>query len=292
MEVERFDRPSAFLDRAGSFLTSEEARHNLILGIAGTLVEHPETYPSFELWMVAKGRECLLAAVRTPPFNLILSDAAEDAALDVLIDTLGPVSSEIPGVIGNRPTVDAFVERWRRASGVSVEVRMRLGVFEAWEVHVVPRARGAVGRADSSDRELVGAWVNAFEREAIPHQVIEEEEEDENGDGTDLALGLRLSGDESAGYWLLRVDGEPVSLAGFGGRTPNGIRINAVYTPPEHRRHGYATSLVTQLTEHLLSSGRRFCFLYTDLANPTSNAIYERIGYRRVCESREYAFAG
>jgi predicted GNAT family acetyltransferase len=81
-----------------------------------------------------------------------------------------------------------------------------------------------------------------------------------------------------------------VSLAGFGGSTPNGVRIGPVYTPPESRGHGYATSLVAHVSARLLERGRRFCFLYTDLANPTSNAIYERIGYERVCESDEIGF--
>jgi predicted GNAT family acetyltransferase len=75
----------------------------------------------------------------------------------------------------------------------------------------------------------------------------------------------------------------------WGRVTPNGIRIGPVYTPPEHRRHGYASAVTAGLSSRLLES-RRFCFLYTDLANPTSNKIYEQIGYRRVCEAASIAF--
>jgi predicted GNAT family acetyltransferase len=112
--------------------------------------------------------------------------------------------------------------------------------------------------------------------------------------------------------------GEPVSLAGWGGPTPNGIRVGPVYTPPELRGRGYGTAVTAETSRRLLdgrlsvagsaggqaagarpanraagggAGGRRsFCFLYTDLANPTSNAIYERIGYRRIAESAEIAF--
>ena len=77
---------------------------------------------------------------------------------------------------------------------------------------------------------------------------------------------------------------------GFGGPTPNGIRIGPVYTPPELRGRGYASALTAQVSQLQLDRGKRFCFLYTDLANPTSNAIYRRIGYERVCDSRELAF--
>jgi len=93
---------------------------------------------------------------------------------------------------------------------------------------------------------------------------------------------------EQAGVSLWE-DGRPVSLASFGNPTPNGIRIGPVYTPPEYRRRGYASALVAELSERLLA-GRRFCFLFTDLANPTANRIYEQIGYRRVCEAAEIVF--
>ena len=89
---------------------------------------------------------------------------------------------------------------------------------------------------------------------------------------------------------MWEVGGQVVSLSGFGGPTPNGIRIGPVYTPPEHRGRGYATTLVADLSRHQLTGGRRLCFLHTDLANLTSNAIYVRIGYRRVCDSVVLAF--
>ena len=91
-------------------------------------------------------------------------------------------------------------------------------------------------------------------------------------------------------------EGEVVSICGYGSPTPNGVRIGPVYTPPELRGHGYATALTAELSQRLLDGrlyegGRRFCFLYTDLANPTSNAIYERIGYRRIAEAAEVVFS-
>ena len=82
----------------------------------------------------------------------------------------------------------------------------------------------------------------------------------------------------------------PVSLAGFGSRTPNGIRVGPVYTPPERRGNGYASALVGRMTAALLEAGHRFCFLFTDLANPTSNGIYQRIGYEAVTDVDQYAF--
>ena len=64
-----------------------------------------------------------------------------------------------------------------------------------------------------------------------------------------------------------------------------------MHTPRDRRGRGYGTAVTAALSAMLLARGHRFCFLYTDLANPTSNAIYTRIGYEPVCDSREIAFA-
>jgi hypothetical protein len=92
------------------------------------------------------------------------------------------------------------------------------------------------------------------------------------------------------GLWVHTVDGEPVSMSAHTGPTPNGIRVSVVFTPPVHRDRGYATTLVARQSRWLLDSGHRYCFLYTDLANATSNAIYRRIGYHQIAESHEYSF--
>jgi predicted GNAT family acetyltransferase len=79
-------------------------------------------------------------------------------------------------------------------------------------------------------------------------------------------------------------------VSSFGGATPSGIRIGPVYTPPELRGRGYASALVAELTRRLIAGGRQFCFLFTDLANPTSNSIYQRVGYRPVTDVNLWVF--
>jgi uncharacterized protein len=104
------------------------------------------------------------------------------------------------------------------------------------------------------------------------------------------ALEGRLDEHPDSGLWIWENEGRTVSLSGYQAATPSGARIGPVYTPPEERGHGYASRLVFEQSQWLLSTGRRVCFLYTDLANPTSNAIYRRIGYQQVCESAELMF--
>ena len=135
--------------------------------------------------------------------------------------------------------------------------------------------------ADHADRALLLEWVEAFATE-----VLHESVSGDAGLRHERSVDARLAGGD-AGFALWEADGRPVSLVGFGGPTPNGIRIGPVYTPPEHRGRGYASALTAEVSAQQLAGGRRFCFLYTDLGNPTSNAIYMRIGYERVCDSRE-----
>jgi predicted GNAT family acetyltransferase len=164
---------------------------------------------------------------------------------------------------------------------------MRQGVYELERVEPLPAVPGCARVATAEDLELAVRWATAFGEE-VHH---------EGGPGRERAaknVHHRLSS-PTAGILLWEDGDEPVSFAGWGGPTPNGIRIGPVYTPPEARGHGYATALTAELSQRLLDGslfggGRRFCFLHTDLANPTSNAIYERIGYRRVAESAEIVF--
>ena len=86
--------------------------------------------------------------------------------------------------------------------------------------------------------------------------------------------------------------GEPVALVGAGGRTPRGIRIGPVYTPPAHRGRGYASNLVAAVTQRQFDDGRAFCFLFTNLANPTSNRIYQGMGYQPVIDIDQWQFTG
>jgi len=136
--------------------------------------------------------------------------------------------------------------------------------------------------ADRGDRDLLIRWVVDFGAEATPASAHPER--------IPGAIDRRLDiPDDESGFWLWVVDGAPVAMSGHSGRTGHGIRVGPVYTPPEHRGRGYATALVAEQTRWLLERNPS-CFLYTDLANPTSNGIYQRIGYRQVGESAEWHF--
>jgi len=131
------------------------------------------------------------------------------------------------------------------------------------------------------ESNLLVKWTMAFQAEAL-------REEPEHALEAESAVANRLRG-PNGGFFVWDDEGV-VSIAGYGGSTPRGIRIAPVYTPPHRRRRGYASALVAELTQQLLDGGRRYCFLFTDLSNPTSNRIYGRVGYRAVSDVDQYAF--
>jgi len=284
MHAERLEDAAEFLTEAGPLLLADEARHNLILGIAGTIRDSPDVYPLRSLWVVRKEGRPVAAAIRTPPYNLILARPESPVALEALADG---IAEELPGVNGCVPEAEEFAELWAERSGARPRTNMRQGIYALQQVRPLPAVPGSARVATLDDRDLVLRWWIAFGDEVLH----------EGGPGRENAeamVGHRLAA-RGRGFLLWEDAGDVVSIAGWGGATPNGIRIGPVYTPPELRRHGYATALTADLSQSLLDGrlfdgGRRFCFLYTDLAKPTSNAIYERIGYVRAAESAEILF--
>ena len=263
-----------FLSRAAPLLLADEARHNLILGLAGTLRDRPDAWPDHAFWLVADGTGVTGAALRTRPLNLVLARGPVEA----VVALARTIDEPLPGVVGALPEVDRFVE----ATGAAAEVRFRQGIYALHEVVPPRRPPGAPRHATAADRPLLAAWWLAFAREAL-----REPDPDRKRLAADLDRKLT---DPHGGIAVWETRGRPVCAVGFGSPTPNGIRIGPVYTPPEARGRGYGSALTAHVSGEQLARGRRFCFLYTDLANPTSNRIYEAIGYRRVCESVEYVF--
>ncbi|MEP7033670.1 MAG: GNAT family N-acetyltransferase [Actinomycetota bacterium] len=282
MEVLRPADARSFLDIAGPLLMRDEGRHNLILGIAGTTERHPDLYPEYHAWVVRNGDEVLAAATMTPPHKLVVADPLTDDAADALLQAVRATGIEVPGVVANLPTAPWFAGAWSDATGAGAELVRSEGVYALNRVLDVPVASGLARRATSDDRALLEMWLKEFADEALPG-------EESNGEQLQRSIDTRLSSAVS-GFWIWEDGDIPVSLAGYSGPTTSGIRIGPVYTPPDLRRRGYASNLVAGLSRWLLDDGYKACFLYTDLANPTSNKIYTDIGYVRVCDAAEYAF--
>lgn len=220
------------------------------------------------------------AALQTPPFNLVVAGSASETVFGALADELHEEDVELPGVTGAVPEVEAFTRAWEERTGLRRRLRMAQRIYKLTTLRPPGSVGGGARAATDDDRPLLLSWIEAFWEEEleVPSPV----------GNVERAVDARLRA--GTGGFVLWEKPEPVSLAGWGGRTPNGVRIGPVYTPPEHRRRGYGSAVTAAVSAEQLAAGRRFCFLYTDLANPTSNRIYMNIGYEPVCDSVDYAF--
>lgn len=280
LEVTRFDDPARFEEAAGGFLLGREAEHNLILGLLAELRSPDSRYPEHYLATVTDGDRVVACALRTPPFQVALSHVEDAAAVDALVDDLYDADPGLWGVLADRVSAERFVSLWRERTQATATRLMEQRIHAATKVTHPDGVPGVQRDAAEGDRGLMKMWMAAFEQESgVAGPPADADERVTNW----LTLPQR-----GVVFWM--DEGRPVSMAGFTGPTPNGIRIGAVYTPPELRGRGYATANVAALTQRLLEEGRRFCFLYTDLANPISNAIYARIGYEPVCDVEQYRF--
>jgi predicted GNAT family acetyltransferase len=199
-------------------------------------------------------------------------------AIHRLVDDLK--GEAIPGVVGPAEWSGAFAEAWGRETGATPRLTGHERTHRLTAVRPPRPAAGELRRAAASDRSIVRDWVEAFMLEALPGDP--RQDFDRLADRWIRGLGRTI--------YLWVDEGRPVSLAGVGGLTPHGIRVGPVYTPPEERGRGYASNLVAAVSQMQLDAGRQFVFLFTDLANPTSNRIYQAIGYEPVNDVDEYDF--
>jgi predicted GNAT family acetyltransferase len=279
MKLHHFEHPQQYYERVKSYLLQHEADHSLILGISNTLICSPERFTE-QSYLVAVEEDdtVLAAAIRTPPRKLVLSRSLNSKAIRAIAQDLYSHSEPLPGVIAPSAEAKTFTEMWQTLTAQSYRIFMAQRIYQLETVQPIPKANGYLRHATQSDRKLLVSWYKAFTQEALGDDAVEQDDQH--------LVDRRLS----EGNLYLWQDKVPVSMAGFSGATPNGIRINLVYTPPQYRRKGYATSCVAALSQTLLDEGRKYCFLFTDLANPTSNHIYQTIGYQPVCDINDYWF--
>jgi hypothetical protein len=285
MRVMRFTDLAAFAARAQPFLFAHEAEHCLPIGILSSRLAgyQDNGEPPYLSCVEVQDGRIALVAIQTPPHNLILSLLTEhtdgDAALQALARDAHDAGRFLPGVLAPNELAELFASAWSSLTGAEYRAGIRERIYGLRRVLAPRLAPGAMRRAEERDRELLRLWLAAF---------MLEEALDDSAPISDADIDTWL-GFETNGMYLWE-DVQPVCLCGFGGTTPHGIRIGPVYTPPELRGRGFASALVAATSQRLLDEGRQCCFLFTNLANPTSNHIYQAIGYEPVCDVSVYTF--
>jgi GNAT superfamily N-acetyltransferase len=259
-----------FLDAAGEFLRTDPARNTVIMTVTEDLRVRPAASAGtlFGWWQPESG-PVGAAFMHTPDYPLLLSPVSLPAAAR-LAEDLTEARRRVPGVNAVQDAADAFAAAWRDRTGAAVAVYRRMRLFRLGELTPPrPWPDGTARLAAGTDRDLLVRWFGAFARE-----VGDPPGQDHRG-----AVAERLG---YGGITVWEAGGVPVSVVGRTRAVAGMVRLGPVYTPRELRGHGYAGAATAAVSQAALEAGLREVVLYTDLANPTSNALYQRLGYRPV----------
>lgn len=261
---------------------ADAARNGLILGLALQVEANPHHYGDDDPYFatVDDDQGIAVAALMTPPHGVVLySERVEaDDALAALAHDLFAKQWTLPNVHGPAALALRFAQLWSELTGNAFTLGSHQRAFELRRVRHPAYSPGQLRVATVADRALVARWIHQFNLET--HGEDDEERTQER-------VAQRIT-TETLFVWD---NGGPVSLAGLTRPTERGISIGPVFTPPEQRGRGYASSAVARLSQRMLDTGKEFCTLFTDLANPTSNSIYQKIGYRPVGDFSQYKFS-
>jgi predicted GNAT family acetyltransferase len=297
MALEFFADPRAFLAAAGPLLEAEPVLGTVIASVTSRIRDEQavgvdswaelfpgEAPPFAQWWVVARdgAGTPVGCGMRTAPFapypGFLMPMPDEDAV--ALARALHERGETMLGLNGALPSAETCAREIARLGGGTVEVVMHTRLFEATAIRRPTAVPGRLRTAVPADVGLALAWFEAFGREA-DEQAGREPGSHAEAAGTVATMLRRIEG----GRIVLWEDetGEVAHLTGVNPPAFGVARIGPVYTPPAHRGRGFASAAVAAVSQRVLDGGSRVC-LFTDQANPVSNRVYERIGYRPVVD--------
>jgi uncharacterized protein len=277
VQVIRNKTAAEFLARTKPWLEKAEAKNNLIFGIAAYFASCAGQLKGSPYFLTVEGNGTIVGAALMAPPRRILLTRMPHPAVTLLADYLLEGAASVPGVLGPKAEAKLFANYWTSKTGRSCHLKMSERIYACEKVIPPVHAFGQLKPAKEVDQALLSDWCEQF---CIDARI------DDETVYFKAQLPRKLA-DQSIFVW--ETD-EAVSMAAIERETAHGVAISWVYTPRHLRNKGYATACVTALTQRMLDSGKQFCCLYTDLTNPTSNSIYQKIGYQPICDVQDWIF--
>lgn len=283
MAIELLTSARDFLSRTLALRTADPFRTNILGSVATSVADGSLTYDDY-LWWIATNElgQVVGAAMRTAPHGMVLSPMSSHAISELAL-AVSKHDDALPSVSGPTSVVVDFIENYRKTLSAGSQRRSALEeehLLYALTELSMPWVGGKMNTATQEDFGFLLDWYRNFGDDTGVFMP--------NPEGS-IRAGL---GRGSYRFWV--VGEERVSMAGHAPLvdTPDGkiARIGPVYTPPEHRRNGYAGALTAAVSRELLDFGARV-MLYTDAENPTSNSIYRKIGFEMISQNVLYTFA-
>ncbi|MEU6354885.1 GNAT family N-acetyltransferase [Streptomyces sp. NPDC047072] len=268
-----------FLGRVGGFLRAQPVSNIMQLTVAQRLREGRGGGAGAAVFgWLERGGEVVGSFYRLPGRGVGLGPLTPEQA-DSLAVRLKALGHDLPYVSADQRTAVAFAEAWQRHAGAVSTLRVRLHLYRLGTL--TPPQPFPAGRARSVGEEDLGALMDMCRGFAA------DVGEDVTIDAGSWA-GTRFA-DKSYTFWETP-DGAPVSMAGVNPAVAGMAQVDPVYTPAHHRGHGYAAAVSAQVSRAARDAGAQEVVLFTDAANPTSNALYQRIGYEHVTDWAAYDF--
>ena len=288
MELRFYDNPFPFLDIAADHLAEEPVLSTVVAGVATRIADEreagiawPEGVPCW-FAVVLEGNQVVGTAMRTAKFGAYPAFLLPmpDEAARMLAGEVIARGETLTAANGALPAVEVFCAELAAAVGGETRVAQHTRLFELGELVEPAPVAGRLRPATLDEQALVSSWYDAFMADADEQAGREPGESAHESPGPE-DMRRRIEGgrvfvweDES---------GQPVHVTAASRPSYGVSRIGPVFTPKEHRGRGIASAAVAEVSKLLLASGERAC-LFTDQANPTSNKIYEALGYRRVVD--------
>jgi predicted GNAT family acetyltransferase len=219
------------------------------------------------------------AALQTPPYPLACN-GVPPRAMSAVADSLVAWRPGLTGVRGVRDSAEVFADAWRRVTGRTGEVDTAERLYRLGTLRPPTVVPGAARLATADDRGQLVEWVGLFFEETFSQR-----DEAEAGQFVDNAGRV---GDR---FVVWEAGATLVSMAMLRAAAADVSRIGPVFTPLPRRGHGYGSAVTAAAAELARRGGTPDVVLFADLANPTSNAIYQQIGFEPVADSVRIAFA-
>jgi ribosomal protein S18 acetylase RimI-like enzyme len=291
--------PQDFLTAAADLLAADPVLSTVVATVTSRLrdqlTEGTVQSDDRQWWVVvhdASGR-VVGAAMRTapsPPYPPYLMPMPTQAA-ELLAVALCERGEDVGGVNGALPAIRVFADTYAALSGADVSVGMHTRLFELGELNPPAPVPGRLRAADDQDLDLALDWFDAFGRAADEQAGRPAGTHSDTGVGQPDPDGI-LRRIRAGRLWFWEDDlGNAVHLTGANPPAFGVARIGPVYTPREFRRRGFAGAAVAEVSAILSANGERVC-LFTDQANPTSNKLYQALGYRPVVDMANLRISG
>ncbi|AQQ52070.1 GNAT family N-acetyltransferase [Planococcus lenghuensis] len=270
--------PVVFAQKTEPDLYKHEDKYSLFLGVLGQI--RLGRYKEYIMGTLEEDGRLLAACLMTPPHPLqIVLFEDREGLQEVIAEQFIEEGISINEVVGERVAAEGFAAVWTEKTGREAAVLMDQGLYRLDSVtRGLAKSPGTWQVAGTDDAPLLEDWFIQFHRDVGLKTPASEEAAER------IAAFLKAKE-----VYLWEVDGVAVSCMKRGRPSKHGVTVSFVFTPEEHRRKGYARSLVAEVSEELLET-YDFCMLYTDLLNPTSNKIYREIGYQQIANPVHLTF--